>query len=246
MNGLELYQDQTESGHGEAAAYLDGVEVARLLYTADPDEIVVQNIKIEEDLKNSSLGAIMIQWLKEQNPGLIVNFEKISSPVSLSPYTVSGYLPLVGGAEEKLKKHLRVVFGAYMPRPGYLLLTQRRLSQTFPGKWELPNGRVIGEEADKEALRRAWKTKLGVDIQVKEKLAELDFVPAEGVLMDIAIYVVCVEPGQKPRPLDAMGMREVTFEDAEQMSDLISVTATLDVMRGDPPTPRCAFVRAPS
>ena len=234
MNGLELYQDIALAGSGIIVAYLNGSEAAQLLYIIHEDELVVQSLETNEELQNSAIGAVMVQWLKEQNPGMVVDFSRISNPVELAPSTTAGYLPFTRGTvgEEAPRKHVRVVFGAYMPRPKHLLLSQRRLSQSFPGQWELPNGRVLENESDQDALKRAWRRKLGVEIEVEEKLVELDYIPASDVVMDIVIYTVCLPTGVKPRPLDSMGLKVVSLKEAEELAPLISVTATLDILAG--------------
>ena len=243
MDGLDLYQDVVESGTGVVVAFLNGVEAARLFYILHDDEIMVQTLEAADVAEESILGPIMIQWLKEQSPGMVVDYGRISQPMNLEASTTSGYLPVIGGDIEAPRKHARVVFGAYLPTPKTLLVSQRRLSQTFPGQWELPNGRVLNEEPDAVALTRAWKKKLGVDVQVEEQLAELDFIPAPDIVMDIVIYRVRLPKGVRPRPLDAMALKVVSLKEAEKLDALISITATLDVLAGKPPTTRCSFVR---
>ncbi len=50
-------------------------------------------------------------------------------------------------------------------RGGRLLVCQRHVSADFPLKWELPGGKVEGNETDFEALRRELKEELDIEVR---------------------------------------------------------------------------------
>lgn len=51
---------------------------------------------------------------------------------------------------------------------GRYLITQRRPTATLPLLWEFPGGRVRDDESDENALIRAIKDRLGLDVIVDE------------------------------------------------------------------------------
>lgn len=70
------------------------------------------------------------------------------------------------------RKDVRVV-SAEVCRDGAYLLTQRMESAVFAGCWEFPGGRVREGESDEDALARAMKDRLGVDVEVKSCVQEV-------------------------------------------------------------------------
>lgn len=60
---------------------------------------------------------------------------------------------------------LHVVAGL-LAKDGKFFIAQRLASDSSPGKWEFPGGKVEEGEEPKEALIREWKEELGVDIQI--------------------------------------------------------------------------------
>ena len=68
---------------------------------------------------------------------------------------------------------IRVV-SAEIQREGAYLITQRSANAVLPLLWEFPGGRVRQGEADDQALRRSCKDRIGVEIDVGEKLMEVE------------------------------------------------------------------------
>jgi 8-oxo-dGTP diphosphatase len=70
------------------------------------------------------------------------------------------------------KPVIRVVT-AEIQRDGRYLITQRPAKAVLPLLWEFPGGRVHDHEDDATALRRACRTRIGVDVEVKDLLMEM-------------------------------------------------------------------------
>lgn len=68
---------------------------------------------------------------------------------------------------------IRVV-SAEIQRDGSYLLTQRSARAVLPLLWEFPGGRVREGESDQEALARAVKGRIGVAIEVGNKVLEVE------------------------------------------------------------------------
>lgn len=60
---------------------------------------------------------------------------------------------------------LHVVAGLLVEE-GKIFIAQRLESDSSPGKWEFPGGKVEEGEVPRSALVREWKEELGVDIEV--------------------------------------------------------------------------------
>src|SRR5690349_7598732 len=69
------------------------------------------------------------------------------------------------------KEVIRVV-AAVIEREGRYLITQRNAGAVLPLLWEFPGGRVEHNETEADALQREVKMRIGVDVEVGEKLGE--------------------------------------------------------------------------
>ncbi len=69
------------------------------------------------------------------------------------------------------KEVIRVV-AAVIERAGRYLLTQRSEEAVFPLLWEFPGGRIEPGETETDALVREVRHRIGVDVEVSEKLGE--------------------------------------------------------------------------
>jgi len=72
----------------------------------------------------------------------------------------------------KVQGTVRVV-SAEIQRDGAYLITQRSAKAILPLLWEFPGGRVREGESDAEALGRAIKHRLGVEVDVRERVLEV-------------------------------------------------------------------------
>ena len=68
---------------------------------------------------------------------------------------------------------IRVV-SAEIQREGAYLLTQRSPRAVLPLLWEFPGGRVRDGETDEQALARAVRGRIGVQVEVGGKVLEVD------------------------------------------------------------------------
>jgi 8-oxo-dGTP diphosphatase len=69
------------------------------------------------------------------------------------------------------RSRIRVV-SAEVVRDGHYLITQRRADAVLPLLWEFPGGRVRQDEEDEQALRRALRDRLGMEVQVRRQTME--------------------------------------------------------------------------
>lgn len=64
-------------------------------------------------------------------------------------------------------------------RCGFLLITKRRAKDHLGGLWEFPGGKREGYESDEECLRRELREELGIEVEVKELVENLQHDYAE-------------------------------------------------------------------
>jgi 8-oxo-dGTP diphosphatase len=70
------------------------------------------------------------------------------------------------------RKSIRVV-SAEIQRAGRYLITQRSAKAVLPMLWEFPGGRVRDGETDEQALVRAVRDRVGVQVDVGKRLLEV-------------------------------------------------------------------------
>lgn len=90
---------------------------------------------------------------------------------------------------------IRVV-AAHIQREGRYLITQRAAKAVLPLLWEFPGGRVHEGEGDREALRRAIRGRIGLDVAVGELLLEEAHAYSDYTVV-LAVYRCDLE-GQEP------------------------------------------------
>ncbi|WP_428262641.1 (deoxy)nucleoside triphosphate pyrophosphohydrolase [Haliangium sp.] len=69
-------------------------------------------------------------------------------------------------------KEVIQVVAAVIERDGRYLITQRNQSAVLPLLWEFPGGRVERGETLEAALAREVRGRIGVDVEVRNKLGE--------------------------------------------------------------------------
>ncbi|MBL8952444.1 MAG: (deoxy)nucleoside triphosphate pyrophosphohydrolase [Myxococcaceae bacterium] len=84
-------------------------------------------------------------------------------------------------------RHIRVVGAMLEKDTGRYLITQRRPEASLPLKWEFPGGRVRDGETDSDALVRAIKDRLGLDIFVDAKATTMQH-EYEDYTVDFAVF----------------------------------------------------------
>jgi 8-oxo-dGTP diphosphatase len=109
---------------------------------------------------------------------------------------------------------LRVV-AAVVERSGKYLITQRRDEAVLPRLWEFPGGRVESDESDDTALLREVRGRLGVDVEVVEKLTEREHA-YDGYAVHLTLYRCTLPEGQDPKPL---AVRDVRWVGSGELGD---------------------------
>jgi 8-oxo-dGTP diphosphatase len=126
--------------------------------------------------------------------------------------------------------HIRLV-AAVIEREGRYLITQRRPQAVLPGLWEFPGGKVESGESDEQALMRELQERVGVDVTVKNRMAQRTH-RYEGYSVDLTLYQAQILPGQEPRPLRVADFRWAASEDFEKYPFPAADQATTDVLLG--------------
>jgi 8-oxo-dGTP diphosphatase len=114
---------------------------------------------------------------------------------------------------------IRVV-SAELQEQGRYLITQRSARAVLPLLWEFPGGRVRDNETDEQALMRALKRRLGVEIEVGERVMEVrhDY---PDYTVDLAVYRCSLKPGpdgRTPAPF-AQAVHAVAWVAPEEFGD---------------------------
>jgi 8-oxo-dGTP diphosphatase len=125
---------------------------------------------------------------------------------------------------------IRVV-AAVISKEGRYLITQRRPSAVLPGLWEFPGGKVEAGEPDETALAREVFERLGVQVQVDERMAHRTH-EYDGYTVDLNLYATRLVEGQEPRSLRVADHRWVTSEEFEQYRFPAADQATMDLLLG--------------
>jgi 8-oxo-dGTP diphosphatase len=126
--------------------------------------------------------------------------------------------------------HIRLV-AAVIERDGRYLITQRRPTAVLPGLWEFPGGKVESGESDEQALKRELQERVGVDVLVKNRMAQRTH-RYEGYSVDLTLYQAQILPGQEPQPLRVADFRWAASEDFEKYPFPAADQATTDVLLG--------------
>jgi len=87
-----------------------------------------------------------------------------------------------------------VVVGAAIVDAGRCLVAQRGATQSLPGKWEFPGGKVEPGESAPVALRREIEEELGLVVAVGQKLGESAGV-FDGKYVALEVYLATVTCG---------------------------------------------------
>lgn len=125
---------------------------------------------------------------------------------------------------------IRVV-AAVIERDGKYLITQRRSTAVLPGLWEFPGGRVEGEETDEAALRRELRERVGVDVEVKGRMAQRTH-QYDGYTVELSLYQATIAPGQEPSALRVADFRWVASSEFERYPFPAADQATMDLLLG--------------
>jgi len=106
------------------------------------------------------------------------------------------------------KEVIRVV-AAVIERDGRYLITQRNAGAVLPLLWEFPGGRVEEGESEAEALHREVKGRIGVDVEVGDKIGEHHHEYANYDVY-MLMYKCTLDPEARPYPATVTDLRWVT------------------------------------
>lgn len=126
--------------------------------------------------------------------------------------------------------HIRVV-AAVIERDGKYLITQRRPAAVLGGLWEFPGGRVEAAESDEAALRRELRERVGVDVEVKGRMAQRTH-QYQGYQVELNLYQASIASGQEPRALRVADFRWVGSGEFERYPFPAADQATMDLLLG--------------
>lgn len=96
-------------------------------------------------------------------------------------------------------REIRVV-AAVIERHGKYLITQRRDEAVLPRLWEFPGGRVNDAETDEAALKREIRERVGVDVEVGDRVAERHHA-YDGYEVTLCLYTCKLEEEAEPQPV---------------------------------------------
>jgi 8-oxo-dGTP diphosphatase len=103
------------------------------------------------------------------------------------------------------------VVSAEIAVSGEYLLTQRLPGAVLPLLWEFPGGRVREGETDAEALVRCVRDRIGVGVEVEERLLEVEHDYADRTV--VLVVYRCHLDGQRPWPHKVNALAWVAPED---------------------------------
>jgi 8-oxo-dGTP diphosphatase len=123
------------------------------------------------------------------------------------------------------------VVAAVIEREGKYLITQRREEAVLPLLWEFPGGKVEEGETDEQALHREVLGRVGVDVEVREKLTEKHHA-YEKYDVHLTLYACRLEPEREPEPLRVRDVRWVASSDFSSYTFPPADQATMDRLLG--------------
>lgn len=126
--------------------------------------------------------------------------------------------------------HVRVV-AAVIERDGKYLITQRRSTAVLPGLWEFPGGKVEPGESDEHALRRELRERVGVDVEVKGRMAHR-LHRYDGYSVELNLYQTHILAGHEPQALRVAAYRWVASNEFENYPFPAADQATMDLLLG--------------
>jgi 8-oxo-dGTP diphosphatase len=120
---------------------------------------------------------------------------------------------------------------AVIERDGKYLITQRRSTAVLPGLWEFPGGKVEPGESDEHALRRELRERVGVDVEVKGRMAHR-LHRYDGYSVELNLYQAHILAGQEPLALRVAEVRWVASNEFENYPFPAADQATMDLLLG--------------
>jgi 8-oxo-dGTP diphosphatase len=123
------------------------------------------------------------------------------------------------------------VVAAVIEREGKYLITQRREEAVLPLLWEFPGGKVEEGETDEQALHREVLGRIGVDVEVREKVTEKHH-SYDRYDVHLTLYTCHLPAGKDPQPVRVKDVRWVSSSEFSQYKFPPADQATMDVLLG--------------
>ncbi len=125
------------------------------------------------------------------------------------------------------------VVAAVIERDGLYLLTQRKGTAVFPLLWEFPGGRVESGETLSEALVREVRGRIGVTVNITEKLGE-NLHEYQDYDVEMNLFICSLPDGVEPEVRGVNDIRWVRSDELDQYqfppADQRSMTLLLDLV----------------
>jgi 8-oxo-dGTP diphosphatase len=100
-----------------------------------------------------------------------------------------------------MSDHGIVVSGLAVDNMGRILMGKRKLTQSRPGMWETPGGKVEHGEEPAAALAREWREELRLDIRVGKMIAATPVFHVESKFA-VGLFAVEIIGNQMPELVD--------------------------------------------
>lgn len=110
---------------------------------------------------------------------------------------------------------IRVV-AAVIEDGGRYLVTQRRPTAVLPLLWEFPGGKVELDESDEDALKRELLHRLGVQLQVGDRISRVSH-EYDKYSLELHLYACTIESGE-PRAVNVHEFRWVLSNEFDGLS----------------------------
>lgn len=132
--------------------------------------------------------------------------------------------PAAHSAAPKTRKQ---VVAALIRKDGEFLCCRRTEYQSLPLKWEFPGGKIEVGETAQEALRRELVEELGIDAEIGEQVAEVNYSYPHGP--SVALYFFLVE--RYERDLQNCIFREIRWVPRKDLPSLDFLEADKEIVR---------------
>jgi len=125
-----------------------------------------------------------------------------------------------------------IVVAAVIEQDDCFLVTRRQAGVHLAGLWEFPGGKVDGDESHQAALRREMKEELGSDVEVGDRLLEIDHVYPE---RHVALHFYRCALLGAPQPLVGQEMAWVARGNLRQLAFPEADAALIALLTSPPP-----------
>lgn len=131
------------------------------------------------------------------------------------------------------------VVAAAIVRGPFCLVAQRQFTDSLPGRWEFPGGKIERGESPEQALHREILEELGTTIRLERYLGRGTARAGKRIIL-LDVYLAGLT-GPEPQALEHRAVRWVDQHELLQMklaeADLFALTGVIDKMKAAPSDP---------